>query len=91
MAHDIFISYASKDKTVADAVCASLENRKIRCWIAPRDVLPGIPYGEAIINGISQSRITVKGYGEDRPIASNKTAEGRRQNRRVEITPLQYK
>jgi hypothetical protein len=59
MAHDVFISYSSNDKTAADAVCASLEARKIRCWIAPRDVLPGIPYGEAIINGINQSRLLV--------------------------------
>ena len=25
MAHDVFISYSSKDKPVADAVCAGLE------------------------------------------------------------------
>jgi len=49
MAHDVFISYSSKDKTIADAVCATLESRKIRCWIAPRDVLPGLPYAEALM------------------------------------------
>jgi hypothetical protein len=27
MAHDVFISYSSKDKPVADAVCAGLEAR----------------------------------------------------------------
>lgn len=40
--HDVFISYASSDKPVADAVCAALEQRGIRCWIAPRDILPGL-------------------------------------------------
>lgn len=39
--HDVFISYAAADKPVADAACATLESRKIRCWIAPRDVVPG--------------------------------------------------
>ncbi|NQT71340.1 MAG: toll/interleukin-1 receptor domain-containing protein [Chloroflexi bacterium] len=39
MAHDVFISYSTNDKTVADAVCATLESQKIRCWIAPRDAL----------------------------------------------------
>ena len=38
--------------------------------------------------GISEARITANGYGESRPIASNKTAAGRQQNRRVEIVIL---
>ncbi|MDX1652789.1 MAG: OmpA family protein [Brumimicrobium sp.] len=36
-------------------------------------------------NGISDSRITAKGYGASRPIASNNTAEGRQENRRTEF------
>lgn len=59
MAHDVFISYASEDKPVADAMCATLESSGIRCWVAPRDVLPGKGYAEAIIDGISASRIFV--------------------------------
>ncbi len=59
MAHDVFISYSSKDKTVADAVCAKLEGRGIRCWIAPRDVLPGMTYGKALIQALNQSRVLV--------------------------------
>ena len=35
--------------------------------------------------GISSDRINTRGYGEDFPVASNKTAAGRQQNRRVEI------
>jgi hypothetical protein len=38
MAHDVFISYSSTDKPVADAVCATLEALRIRCCIAPRDI-----------------------------------------------------
>ena len=34
-------------------------------------------------NGISRDRIITYGYGEERPIASNTTAEGKRMNRRV--------
>jgi hypothetical protein len=34
---DVFISYASKDKVIADAVCTRLEAAGIRCWVAPRE------------------------------------------------------
>ena len=38
--------------------------------------------------GISPKRVSATGYGEHRPVASNDTPEGRRQNRRVEIVVL---
>lgn len=59
MAHDVFISHSVKDKTTADAVCALLESDGIRCWIAPRDVVPGMEWGECIIDAIEQTRIMV--------------------------------
>lgn len=34
-------------------------------------------------NGITRDRIQTYGYGEERPIASNSTIEGKRENRRV--------
>ncbi|MFS4415174.1 OmpA family protein [Maribacter sp. 2307ULW6-5] len=36
-------------------------------------------------NGIDESRITTKWYGEEQPVASNETAEGKSKNRRVEL------
>lgn len=59
MAHDVFISFSQVDKQVADAVCATLENRRIRCWIAPRDILPGTEYGVDVIRGIEDCRVFV--------------------------------
>jgi hypothetical protein len=59
MAHDVFISYSMKDKPVADAACATLEGRGVRCWIAPRDVLPGMDWGDAIIRAVTESRVMV--------------------------------
>ena len=58
-ARDVFISYSSHDKPTADAICATLERDRIRCWIAPRDVFPGIAYGEAIVDAITVSRLMV--------------------------------
>jgi len=36
--------------------------------------------------GLQEERMLVVGYGEDQPVASNETEEGRQQNRRVELT-----
>jgi len=36
-------------------------------------------------HGVEADRMTVKGYAWDQPVASNKTASGRAQNRRVEL------
>lgn len=59
MAHDVFISYVSADRKAADATCAILEKNKIRCWVAPRDVLPGESWPKAIVDAISVSRLMV--------------------------------
>jgi outer membrane protein OmpA-like peptidoglycan-associated protein len=36
--------------------------------------------------GIARNRLSMRGYGESRPVASNNTEQGQAQNRRVEIT-----
>lgn len=59
MAHDVFISHSSKDKAMADATCATLEAKGIRCWIAPRDVPPGEVYAAALNHAITSSRVFV--------------------------------
>lgn len=59
MSHDIFISHSSKDKTIADAACACLESRGLRCWIAPRDIVAGADWGASIIDGINGAKAMV--------------------------------
>src|SRR3978361_1075877 len=55
MSHDIFICYSARDKTVANAICAVLEAEGVRCWIAPRDIMPGADWGESIIDAINEA------------------------------------
>ncbi len=45
---------------------------------------------EYLVNkGIDPTRLSSQGFGMEKPIASNKTEEGRSQNRRVEMIILQ--
>lgn len=58
-AFDVFLSYSSKDKTIADAAVAVLEQRGLRCWVAPRNIVAGKEWGESIIEGIQSSGLMV--------------------------------
>jgi outer membrane protein OmpA-like peptidoglycan-associated protein len=39
--------------------------------------------------GVAPARMSAKGYGADKPIADNATAEGRQKNRRIELHPAE--
>jgi hypothetical protein len=89
MAHDIFICHSAKDKTTADAVCAALEANGVRCWIAPRDVIPGMEWSECIIDAIEECRIMVlifTTHANDSPQIRREIE--RAVNRGVAILPL---
>jgi hypothetical protein len=59
MAHDVFLSYASEDQEIVEAVCDALERQAVPCWLAPRDLAPGGPYAEGIITALNGSRLLV--------------------------------
>jgi len=40
------------------------------------------------VQGVAGDRLTAKGYGESLPVASNKTAKGRAENRRIEFVVM---
>ena len=57
MQYDVFVSYSSKDKAIADALVHFLEEAKVRCWIAPRDIPAGADYAEVIDDAIRDTTI----------------------------------
>ena len=56
MGNRVFISHASQDHAVAEAVCDALETRGVPCWIAPRDITPGKEYAQALYDAIVECR-----------------------------------
>ncbi|MEZ4807851.1 MAG: OmpA family protein [Flavobacteriales bacterium] len=65
------------DNVGADAANMTLSDQRAK---AVRDFI--------IAKGIAADRISARGYGETRPVASNETEEGRALNRRTEVTVL---
>ncbi len=55
----VFISCASQDAVVAKAVVGALEGAGLRCWIAPRDVVPGALYADEIVRAINEAQVVV--------------------------------
>ena len=64
MPHDVFISYSSKQKDIADAICQVLEEHDIRCWIAPRDIPIGAKYAAVITRAIKECKLAVLLFSE---------------------------
>ncbi len=56
MKHQVFISYSSQDAPYANAICKTLEDAGIPCWIAPRDLTAGSRWGGSIVEAIQASK-----------------------------------
>lgn len=71
---DVFLSYSSKNKNIADAVVAEFEQHGIRCWYAPRDIVPGQEWVSAIHDAITACSLFVLIYtdssNESRQVAN---------------------
>ena len=64
MEHDVFISYSTKNKEAAQAICHVLEQNEIRCWMAPRNIPPGSDYGDVIEDAIKACKSVVVLFSE---------------------------
>jgi hypothetical protein len=59
MPASIFVSHASRDRTVAQSVCKALENRGLHCWISSRDIRPGENFQVAIVAAIRSAKVMI--------------------------------
>ena len=59
MAFDVFISYSTRNKLIADAMKQYLQSKGIRCWKAPDDIVEGESWAAAIPRAIKDSQIMV--------------------------------
>ena len=48
MLRQVFISYSSHDRLIADTICQELENNGVNCWIAPRNITSGESWANSI-------------------------------------------
>lgn len=62
MPRDIFISYTTDDKAIADDLCKSLESAGLTCWIAPRNIEPGSNWTLGIMTAILECQIMLLIY-----------------------------
>ena len=65
MIYDVFISYSTKDKKVVEGICGYLERYGYRCFVAYRDINPGIPWTQAIPPAIRESSLMVVVFSEE--------------------------
>ena len=56
---DVFICHSSANAQDARDICDRLEAEGITCWIAPRDPVPGIPYGQQLVSAIAHARVVL--------------------------------
>jgi TolB-like protein/tetratricopeptide (TPR) repeat protein len=93
---DVFISYASQDAAVANAIVAAMERQRLKCWIAPRDVIPGSLYADGIVRAISGAKVFALVLSEQAIASSHvgKEIERASSNRRpiialrIDLAPL---
>ena len=79
---EILIAYPKANFSV-EGHCDSKGSTKVNQKISDKRANAVVEY--LTKNGVADSRLTAKGFGESNPIDSNNTKDGRANNRRVEI------
>lgn len=56
---DVFLSYRSVDHDLAFAIVRHLESKGLKCWIAPRNIIPGRSFPTEIMAGLDNTSMLV--------------------------------
>jgi len=73
--YDVFISHSSRDSLTASGMKQALQNKGIRCWKAPDDILPGESWPSAIMRAISSCRVMILVWTENAMSSSEVSKE----------------
>ncbi len=55
--HDVFVSFATENRSTAQSALQALESNGYSCWVSWRDIPEGVPYAAAIVEGIRTARV----------------------------------
>lgn len=75
MKYDVFISYSSKDKAIANFLCEKIEEQGLKCWIAPRNEMAGISYARQILQAISNSTVVLVCFSQNANVSEHVESE----------------
>ena len=59
MKYDVFISYSKLDQKIAEGVCGYLEQHRIRCFVAYRDILPAEVWAAKIVEALEETSMMI--------------------------------
>jgi len=65
MKHDVFVSYSSIDQKIVEGLSAYLEQNGIRCFVAYRDIPPGVVWAAKIPDAIIGTKMTVVVFSDN--------------------------
>jgi hypothetical protein len=60
----LFVSHVREDRPAALEIVEELERRGVQCWVAPRDVRPGKPFDDEIVDAIEACRAMLLVFSE---------------------------
>jgi hypothetical protein len=87
--HQVFLSYSSRDRQVADLVYFTLKRQKFNCWMAPHDIVGGLDFDEQLMDAIDSSQSVVLILSANSNTSKHVKIEAHRAlDNRVPIIPL---